>query len=54
MLKKLQGLNISNNSIEEFEAEELPENLQLVNLRNNPVCLVLACSCRMPIISRKC
>jgi Leucine-rich repeat (LRR) protein len=54
MLKKLQGFNISNNFIEDFEPNELPENIQLINMRNNPVCLVPVALCRMLITSRSC
>ena len=38
-LKKLLGLNLNNNQIEDVDYKNLPSKLQLISFKNNPVCL---------------
>ena len=38
-LKCLEGLNLSSNCIEEFEASELPEGISVLSMKDNPTCV---------------
>ena len=38
-LKSLEGLNLSSNNIEEFEASELPEGISVLSMKDNPTCV---------------
>lgn len=38
-LTKLQGLNLTNNHIEDVDAKEIPQGVQLLSFKNNPITL---------------